>query len=258
MDADTMHTPYLSLTHTTVIGKKIVNLEEVTSTNDVAKSLALQGEPEGTVVIADTQTAGKGRLSREWCSPRGGLYLSIILRPKLKLPEATRIVIFSAVATAETIRQYCPDARVKWPNDVLIGDKKICGILTELVTKNSKIDFVVVGIGVNVNLGAAALPKNTLVAPTSLKCELKKEVPLNEFAERLLAEFDRFYPKRFDEVLRRWRTYSATLGKNVRIESFDAAYEGKALDIDELGRLVLLGKDGKKSAVEVGDCVHLR
>lgn len=153
-----------------LIGHRIYYLQQTGSTNDDAFRLGSQGEPEGTVVIAGTQTAGKGRMSRAWHSPpQANIYTSIILRPGFDVRRAPQISIAAGVAVAETLEQYCPDkVQLKWPNDVLIAGRKICGILSQVKMSADAIDFIVAGIGVNVNMDKEQFPADIHETATSL------------------------------------------------------------------------------------------
>jgi len=195
-------------------GKWIVFLREVGSTNDYAKELASYGAPEGTVVIAETQTAGRGRLGREWVSPKGGLYFSIVLRPKLSASEAVKLVFVAGLAVAEVLAEmYGISVETKWPNDVLVNGKKICGILSEMNTTAEKVNYAIVGIGLNANVDVEKKFQGQLKAVvTSLKNELGRRVPLEELfriiLERLENKYDLYINEGFSSVLQKWKKYA--------------------------------------------------
>ena len=162
---------------TDFVGREIKYFAEITSTNEVAKELASRGAEEGTVVLAETQTQGKGRLGRRWLSPKGGVWFSVILRPRISAKYSYQLTFMTAVAVAKTIRKlFKLNAEIKWPNDVLVNERKVCGILTETSTRGDAIDFAVVGIGVNANVDLASFPKNLRASVTSLEAEVKGEV----------------------------------------------------------------------------------
>jgi len=235
------------------IGKKIRYFKELGSTNDKAKELALRGAEEGTVVVAEMQKSGRGRLGRTWISPKGGVYLSIILRPAGSGMQ--KLTLMTAVAVARAIKKlYGIDARIKWPNDVLLEGKKVCGILTETSADSGRIDFVIIGIGINADVEPAAFPEEFRSTATSLCCYVK--VSRKELVRALLEEFDSLYSEGFD--LRLWRELSDTIGKNVRVETTQEVFSGRALDVDEEGALLVEKEDGTLQKVVAGDVVHLR
>ncbi len=157
---------------TRVIGKEIHLLPEVASTNTLAMELAANGTPEGTVVIAETQTLGKGRLGRTWISPKGNLYLSVVLRPNIPMHKAPLITLMGAVAVASAIRKTCElEAGIKWPNDILISGRKVSGLLTEMSAEQDRIRYIVLGIGVDVNMELIALPPDVRSLATTLAKE---------------------------------------------------------------------------------------
>lgn len=240
-----------------VIGKKIYHFMDVPSTMDVARDFAERGEKEGTLVIAEAQTKGRGRLGRDWISIEGGLYISLILKPKIKPSYAHRATIMSSVAIAKTIdRLYNLDARVKWPNDVLIGENKIGGILAEMKTEMDIIHYVIAGIGININNDPPE-KENT----TSIKKEVGKEVSRVEFTKSLVDELDKRYSlikNKFHHILREWRSLSSTLGRLVKVVTTEDELEGYALDIDDNGSLLLKLRDDTIKRIFAGDCTHLR
>jgi len=243
---------------TNFIGKAIHSFRQVTSTSDIAKELAAKGAKEGTVIVAETQTRGRGRLSREWASPEGGIWLSIILRPKVSPKEASKLTLTTSVAVARVINKlFGLKAEIKWPNDVQIDGKKICGILTEGVTRGKAADFVVVGIGVNANIDLQSLPKPLRGLTTSLKKELGRRIEREKFLSALLNEIERYYnafaKEKFSSILKEWRSLCSHLGSSVKVTSFYETLEGLAVDIDEDGALLVQLKNGTTRRVVSGD-----
>lgn len=229
----------------------------VSSTMEAAGKFAEEGAEEGTIVLAETQTSGKGRLGRKWYSPPDGLYLSLILRPKIAPASAQMITFMSAVAAAKALRRYGLDAMIKWPNDVLIDERKVCGILTEISLSLNSINYVIIGIGMNVNSEPSKDLKGTA---TSIKEELKKEVDREELLKRLLEELEAQYTLllgEFHSILGEWKRLSATLRKNVRVEMQREVIEGEAVDVNENG-LILKLQDGSFRTIIAGDCIHIR
>jgi BirA family biotin operon repressor/biotin-[acetyl-CoA-carboxylase] ligase len=236
--------------------QRIHYFPEIDSTMDAARELAKEGAEEGTIVIAEVQTRGRGRLSREWLSPEGGIYFTVILRPRISPAYAPRINLMAAVAVAATIRKlFGLKAELKWPNDVLVAGKKVCGILAEMDAEMDVVNFVNVGIGINAN---TPVPKFNKTA-TSLSDELGRQVSRREFLRALLTEMDKRQARLMkSELLQEWRNLSGTLNKRVSITSLGEEVTGQAVDIDATGALLLKSKDGSLKTVLVGDCVHLR
>ena len=242
---------------TKTIGKKILFFEEVDSTNNKAKQIALE-EKEGTVVISEMQTSGRGRRGREWHSPKGGIYVSFILKPNMSPEKAPQITLVSSLALVEALNSMFQklNAKIKWPNDVLISGKKISGILTELSSDMEKINYIVVGVGINISTGINNLPENA----TSLKLELNQDISVKLFLKSFLEHYDSIYQEylngNIDQIIKRWKNNSDTLGKKVKIIGINETYEGLAKDIDENGALILQTKE-KEIKVYSGD-VSLR
>jgi len=241
---------------TKTIGKKVIVLESVSSTMDEAFRLGMENSPEGTVVCAESQTKGRGRLGRVWTSPKAkGLYFSFILRPNLPLHQLAQLTLMSAVALAEAIENISTlKPQIKWPNDILIENHKLAGILTELRAESDQVKFIVVGIGLNVNASV-----NQLVpGATSLKIAAGNSFNRNEVFQAVLRSLDKWYAKilkqEFKQVMTEWKQRSATLNKRVRITDPASTIEGHAIDLDEDGALLIRKDNGlivKKSAGDV-------
>lgn len=246
---------------TSVIGKEIEYFKEIESTNVIACEIA-DSVAEGTVVIAESQTGGRGRLGRKWLSPEGGVWLSIILKPKIQPSYAPRITILSGVSVAKTIRSFGPEAMIKWPNDVLINGKKVCGILTEIEAEMDMIDHCVVGIGIDANVDTESFPEEFRDSSTSLKKELGHEINRVEFVQKLLEEFEALYVKfqegDFAAILEEWRSMSATIGEWVKITTQTRTIYGEAIGVDNEGALILETDEGKLEKIVAGNCEHLR
>lgn len=243
---------------TKLIGKTIHCFSEVASTNDVAKNMAAIGAEEGTVIIAETQTQGRGRLGRKWASPRGGMWLSTILRPKLSAKDIPKLTLMTSLAVARTISQlFNLETEVKWPNDVLINAKKVCGILTEANTRGGTTNFVVVGIGINANIELDSLPKQVRENATSLKHELKRNINREQFIRILLEKIEYYYimltEGTFTPVLKEWKNLCGFLKSYVEVTIGEEKIEGWALDVDESGALILRLRDGTLRKVLSGD-----
>jgi biotin-[acetyl-CoA-carboxylase] ligase BirA-like protein len=244
------------------LGKGIVFLCKTDSTNDYASNLAEWNAAEGTVVVAGTQGMGRGRLGRSWASPAGGLWFSVILRPKLKPAEAWKLMFVASLAVADTLNAlYGLKIEIKWPNDLLVDGKKVCGILSEMSSVTENVNFVVVGIGINANLNVRkAFSKQLKNDVTSLRDELGHDVWLEQLLKSLLevleARYEVFINHGWIRVLSDWKKYAAFLGCNVRVEDQGVEYSGLAVDVDDDGALVLRLKNGKLRRFLVGD-IHL-
>ncbi len=240
-------------------GRNILFLRKVGSTNDLAKELAGYGAAEGTVVVAETQTAGRGRLDREWVSPKGGLWFSVVLKPELKPAEAVRLVFVAGLAVAEVLHElYRVRVETKWPNDVVMKGRKVCGILTEMNTTGEKVNYVTVGVGVNANLDVEKVfPEDLRTVATSLENELGRKVGLEELFKALLERLENIYglflEEGFASVLGKWKKYAGFLGCQVEVTSGTEKWVGLASDVGNDGALVMRLEDGTVKRVFVGD-----
>lgn len=243
---------------TKFIGKRVIHYASVASTMEMAKKLAREGAEEGTVVIADEQTSGRGRLGRVWLSPKGSLALSIILHPSSK--QLPQLVMLTSVAVARSIKQLTGlKAVIKWPNDILINNKKVGGILIETEVEGDVVKFAIAGIGVNVNVDLSSIP-DILTVATSVSQELGREIPLTDFVVTLLTEVERLYTRTQAGVLvyREWKGYLETLGKRIRVKIGEMVEEGKAESVAEDGSLFLRRDDGSLAKVAAGDVTVLK
>ena len=243
---------------TKLIGKKIFAYRSVKSTNDIAAQLARSGEPEGTIVVSEQQTKGRGRLGRVWRSPPGcGIYVSIILKPRFKPEKAPGLAIMTALALADAVSSCCPgDVRIKWPNDILIGNRKVAGILTELSAERNKIDYVVIGIGINVNHKADDFPPELRPIATSIRTANRRKASrvglLRQFLQNFEKEYRRYKKDQLASSRRRIRKYSSLLGRNVQLRFGNRTVEGTAVDVDATGALII-EKDGARRPVTSGE-----
>ncbi len=226
------------------LGQQIHSFESIDSTNQAAFALALEGASAGTVVLAETQTAGRGRRGRSWVSPpQKNLAMSCILRPDIGAEHVAELTLVTAVAVAEALESCQVAAKIKWPNDLLVGGKKICGILTELSADTERVHFVVIGIGVNLNSTLDDFPDELGGRVTSVLLERKETVPRALFVAALLAQLELWTDKWADEgfagVAPAWRARSMTLGKTVTVMSERSEWTGIAQDIDATGALLV-------------------
>ena len=245
------------LGETKVIGRDIRVFEETTSTNDVIEKLARDGVKEGAVVFAESQTKGRGRLGRKWMSPtHKGLWFSILLRPKLSPQETTQLTVASATALRRAIKNVTGvSADIKWPNDLLIGGKKVVGILTEMSAEVDRVRHVILGIGVDVN--QEEFPPELRAIATSLKNESGEEVCRAELAVEILRELDFDYARicggKFSTVADEWETGCATIGNKVSVQMGARLVRGKAEALDDDGALLVRTEHGHLERIIGGD-----
>jgi BirA family biotin operon repressor/biotin-[acetyl-CoA-carboxylase] ligase len=245
------------------LGYEIRRYRALSSTNQIAKEIARNSNKGRIVVLADTQFLGRGRLGRRWFSPKGGVWLSIILRPKISPEDAQKLTFIASSAVAVTIeKMFGIRTEVKWPNDVLINARKVCGILTETSLQNGDVEFAVIGIGLNANVDLEALPAFVRDNSTSLKHELGHKISRRALIENVLKALEHRY--RFLQqglwltLLQEWKGMASFLGEKVKITSFDDVLTGEALDVDEDGALIIRLESGVLREILVGDVTLLR
>jgi len=241
-----------------LIGRKIYYYDETQSTNDIAEQLARDGAIEGTVVAAEYQNKGRGRLKRKWLSPKGkNLLFSVILRPHLDPGFVSLMTIMSSVALARVMRQEGVAAQIKWPNDVYVDGKKIAGILTEMSSEQDRVKYVVIGIGINVNMPEEDFSDE--IKPLATSMSLSKGMNLDRvgFLKKVLIELDHCYDKirkgLHEEVLEEWSRYSFLMGRWVEVVSGQRRLEGVVLGTDARGELLLKLENGFVESIISGD-----
>jgi BirA family transcriptional regulator, biotin operon repressor / biotin---[acetyl-CoA-carboxylase] ligase len=239
--------------------------EALGSTQERARELARARKPHGTLVVAEIQTGGRGRLGRPWGSPKGGLWISLVLRPGFAASLASRITQTASLGVAKALWEIGVEARIKWPNDLLARGKKICGILAESSAayatgpaRESRLDYVILGVGVNANLDPAELgvPDREV---TTIRAELGRDVDLLELLRVVLSNLDAELGRieDFGSVLEDWRNLNCTLGERVRVLRLGATIEGRAVDLTAEGALLLVTRRGTVELFE-GEIEHLR
>jgi BirA family biotin operon repressor/biotin-[acetyl-CoA-carboxylase] ligase len=245
---------------TKIFGKQGIHyFKEIDSTNSRAKELAADGAPEGTLVIAEEQTHGRGRKGRSWFSPPGGaIYVSLILRPTIPPSEAPTITLLTGVAVAEALRSLMPlEALIKWPNDILINNKKLAGILTEISTEMDAIDYVVVGIGINVNIPLESFPKEIREIATSILIEKGNHFPRIDIIRAILYSFERYYElskqSGFEPIIQKWKTLSDMIGRQATVDVMGRQYTGRVHEIENDGILILKDEQGTLHRIFSGD-----
>jgi BirA family biotin operon repressor/biotin-[acetyl-CoA-carboxylase] ligase len=212
---------------------------------------------EGTIVVAETQSGGRGRVGRQWSSPEGGIYFSIVLRPDMKPSEALRLPLVAGVAVVQAIKRNTKLASsLKWPNDIMIQNRKVGGILTEMSAEMDRLDWVVVGIGLNVNTSHESFPEEVEGVATSLKEAGGKIIPRVKLLQDILFEFESLYyelaKSRFEPIRVKWKALSNTIGANVVVSMPTEKVTGKAIDIDSDGGLILKKEDGSLEKIIAG------
>ncbi len=250
------------LLNTKELGRTLHHYDQLDSTNAKAFELAHEGGFHGEVIIAETQTAGRGRRGRAWVSPPGkSLAMSLILRPELPPSRAPELTLVAAVALAETLSDSGVDAKIKWPNDVLVNGRKAAGILTELSADVERVHFVILGIGVNLNVPRGDFPPELGEIATSVLAEKQAPVHRALFTAALLGKLERWLEQWADQgfapVREAWKAASSTLGQEVLVRAEGRELRGVAEDIDEAGALVL-NVAGRRERVLSGDVEQLR
>ncbi|MFC1861362.1 biotin--[acetyl-CoA-carboxylase] ligase [Chloroflexota bacterium] len=243
---------------TSFIGQRVIYYPSLTSTMEMAKREGIAGAAGGTVIIADEQTAGRGRIKRAWLSPKGSISLSVILYPKaVCLPFFIMLASLAVFRTIEKVTGLKPE--IKWPNDVLIGSKKVCGILIESDVRKDKVNYAVIGIGLNVNLRLADFPDISLIA-TSLSDELGEEVSRLEILRCLLVELEKLYLALplSEHIFEEWRDRLVTLGKSIQVKSGNITHRGVAESVNQDGSLLLRKPDASLITIIAGDIATLR
>jgi BirA family biotin operon repressor/biotin-[acetyl-CoA-carboxylase] ligase len=272
---------------TKLLGRRLLQFLRVSSTNEIAKRLAADGVIEGTVVMADEQRQGKGRMGRPWASPRGGLWFSVILRPpRAARAQAHQLAFLAGVAVALGIRRETAlDARLKWPNDVIINGRKVCGVIGEMVNvgllarpqprpgkgnpeqraprspstllNHAAPQAVVIGVGINSNIDYNRLPPEVRANATSLQLELGRQVSAPRLLAAIFEELERLYEtwqqRGLAPAIEEWLTLDCTVGNEVCVEAVGETFFGRVAGIDPEGRLLVDVEGGRTRAVAAGD-----
>lgn len=238
---------------TKYIGKNIHHYDNVDSTQEIAWRLGLNSLPEGTLVIAETQKKGKGRLNRTWVSPRGGIYLSLVLRPNfILINEIPKITLLTGLACIYAIKKVTNiQCSLKWPNDIFLGEKKLGGILSEINAEQDKVNFIVLGIGININ--TKDLPREA----TSLFLYAKRTFSRIEILKRILEELEALYEKArkegFGSILKEWQRFCHLWNKKIKVKILNREIKGKALGIDRNGYLLVKKDNEYIEVISAGD-----
>lgn len=248
------------LMDTKLIGREIIFLESVDSTNNYAKKIGEEEFQEGTLIIAEEQTAGRGRLGREWISPKSkGIWMTIMLKPDIKPEQATQITLIAAFAVVKAIKKICNiDVMIKWPNDVVIKGKKLCGILTEMGAEIDRINYLIVGIGINANTDKMDFVNSGLDIATSLKIQKGESIDRKLLISDVIKNFEELYidfieKGSIEHIIKDYKKVSATLGKEIKILTKGEERLGVALDINNYGHLIVKMDDGKIKEISSGE-----
>ena len=247
--------------NTKYIGKNLYVFHEVSSTNTVARFLSINGIEDGTVIISEKQTEARGRSGKAWESPLGGVWLSIVLNPHVDHSKLPLITLATGVAVAKTLEKIgIEEPEIKWPNDIMINGKKVCGILTEAITKFNTIENIIIGVGIDANLDNATFPEELKEGTTTLSKELGRKGDENLLIKIFLEEFEKiselFDHEGFEEILKEWRKRSYSIGKIVEVkDSFNKNYDGYVVGIGKEGALIVEKIDGTLEKVISGECI---
>jgi BirA family biotin operon repressor/biotin-[acetyl-CoA-carboxylase] ligase len=249
---------------TQFIGKTMRYLENTPSTIWVGKQICAEGDVgkmHGLVIIAEEQTGGIGRMGRAWVSPSGGIWITIVLKPRIPIDHVFMVTMAGSVAVARAIRkEFDLGALIKWPNDIFIGDKKVAGLLLELSAEADTIHHCLLGIGIDANVPINGFSPDLQKDITSISAEVGHEVDRATFLARILKEFENRYllieGGEYDTIIREWKSLSCTLEHRVHITTMKNSFEGDAIDIDEFGALIIRKDNGKIERVIAGDCIH--
>lgn len=245
---------------TKYVGKNLYVFNEVGSTNTIAKFLSKNGIGNGSVVIAEKQTAGRGRSGKSWESPLGGIWLSIVLTPDVDYSKIPLITLATGVAVAKTLEEIgIENPEIKWPNDIMVNGKKVCGILTEAITNFNTIEHVIIGVGIDANLSIEDFPEELQNTTTTLEREIgrvNENLLIKLFLEELEKIIELFNGKCYEDILKEWRKRSYTIGKIVEVKKpFSRSYDAYAAGISKEGELIVEKHDGTLEKVISGECL---
>lgn len=250
---------------TKFIGRDIRYYSSIPSTTGIAKVLCNRKDVSklhGTVIIAEEQTGGIGRQGRAWVSPKGGVWITIILKPTIPIDHLHMITMAGSIAVVRALRkEYDLGALIKWPNDIYIGDKKVSGLLLELTAEADTIHYCLLGIGIDANIDPDLLPPTIKDAITTLSSELGFEVDRSALLARLLKEFEQRFllieSEEHESIIREWKSLSMTLNHRIHVKTLKKSFDGEAIDIDEHGALIVRKNNGKIERVIAGDCFFI-
>lgn len=241
------------------LGSNILIFDAIDSTNDLARKCLEEGALEGLILMAESQTRGRGRMGRSWVSPAGtGIYLSVLLKPKIEPQRLQQLTLMAGLGTVQAVNEFSSQkAQLKWPNDILLNGKKLCGILSEYHPTQNEENAVIIGIGVNANHSQNDFPENLRPIATSIKIETGRSVDRQVLATALIRhldqEYDAFLRDGSAAVIQKWTENSDMFGKNISVTKGKSVIHGTALGLDSQGRLLIRIKNGAEMAFDSGE-----
>lgn len=248
----------ISLLETSQIGKNIVYFNEIDSTNIKAKELAQQNVETGSLIVAEKQTLGSGRFNRKWISPNGGLWFTLVLRPNISPMEAPKITQIAAASVYKTLKDLNIDVNIKWPNDIHLNDKKLCGILAEMKCDMDSVHYLVLGIGMNININRDDFKDDTKSIATSLKIEFNKQFSRTEILSSFLNHFEKLYLRfvnylDLSETISICRNNSNIFGKQAKLITYNKEEIVTCVSLSDAGDLIVKDSQGNEKAVLTGE-----
>ncbi|MFT8350561.1 biotin--[acetyl-CoA-carboxylase] ligase [Clostridium saccharoperbutylacetonicum] len=248
----------ISLLETSQIGKNIVYFNEIDSTNIKAKELAQQNVETGSLIVAEKQTLGSGRFNRKWVSPNGGLWFTLVLRPNISPMEAPKITQIAAASVYKTLKDLNIDVNIKWPNDIHLKDKKLCGILAEMKCDMDSVHYLVLGIGMNININRDDFKDDTNSIATSLEIEFNKQFSRTEILSSFLNHFEKLYLKfvnylDLSETISICRNNSNIFGKKAKLITYNKEEIVTCVSLSDAGDLIVRDSEGNEKAVLTGE-----
>ena len=248
----------LTLLNTSIIGQNIIYFDEISSTNVKAKELAQNNIEDGSIIISERQTLGSGRFNRKWISPRGGLWFTLVLKPQIPPNEAPKVTQIAAASIYKTLKAYDINANIKWPNDIILNNKKLCGILAEMKCDMDSVHYLVLGIGMNVNINKNDFDESTKSIATSLKIELNREFKRVELLANFLKNFENLYFKfvnnlDLSETISICKNHSNIFGKKAKLITYNNEEIVTCISLSDAGDLIVRDNLGNEKAVLTGE-----
>lgn len=246
------------LLKTSIIGKNIIHFNDIDSTNIKAKELAQKDIADGSIIIAEKQTLSSGRFNRTWFSPSGGLWFTLVLRPTIPPTEAPKITQIAAASIYKTLRDFNINTTIKWPNDILLNDKKLCGILAEMKCDMDRVHYLILGIGMNINIDESAFDESVKSIATSLKLQYNKQFERREILAGFLNHFETLYNKfiyNFDlsETISICREHSNIFGKQAKLITYNTEEIVTCISLSDAGDLIVKDSNGNEKSVLTGE-----
>ena len=248
----------LSLLRTSIIGKNIIHFDDIDSTNIKAKELAQKNIEDGSLIIAEKQTLGSGRFNRKWVSPTGGLWFTLVLRPTIPPTEAPKITQIAAASIYKTLMNFNISTTIKWPNDILLNDKKLCGILAEMKCDMDSVHYLILGIGMNINIAECDFDESTKSIATSLKIQFDKQFERSKILVAFLSHFETLYNKfiynlDLSETISICREHSNIFGKQAKLITYNTEEIVTCISLSDTGDLIVEDSTGNEKAVLAGE-----